>query len=300
MTNYGTAYAAPGTGDPLTIGRLLALVRRHWLVLLGTTLGAATLAALIAFWLTPVYRAEIVLVPNESSPAGGLQQLVGRIGSLGSLAGLTLGAGSGMRVESVAILRSRALAEEFIRQRDLMPTLYADDWDAESRRWTADPAPTLRGGVDDFVEDVRSVVEDRRSGLVTLSIEWTDPDMAADWANAYVAAANEVARRRAIEEATHMLKFLHEELGKTSVLGVQQGIYQLVETQINTIALANVRQEYAFRVVDPATAPDPDRPVRPIRPLIVALGAALGFGAMLLVLLLRTGPGRPEERPDGA
>jgi LPS O-antigen subunit length determinant protein (WzzB/FepE family) len=124
--------------------------------------------------------------------------------------------------------------------------------------------------------------------------------MAADWANAYVAAANEVARRRAIEEATHMLKFLHEELGKTSVLGVQQGIYQLVETQINTIALANVRQEYAFRVVDPATAPDPDRPVRPIRPLIVALGAALGFGAMLLVLLLRTGPGRPEERPDGA
>lgn len=300
MTDFSTAPNAPGSEEPLTIGRLLALVRRHWLALLGATLGAAALAAVVAFWLTPVYRAEVVLVPNESSPAGGLQQLVGRMGSLGSLAGLSLGAGGGMRVESVAILRSRALAEEFIRQRDLMPVLYADDWAAESRSWTVDPAPTLRGAVDDFVEDVRSVVEDRRTGLVTLSVEWTDPDLAADWANAYVAAANEVARRRATEEATHMLKFLHEELAKTSVLGVQQGIYQLIETQINTIALANVRQEYAFRVVDPATAPDPDRPVRPIRPLVIALGAVLGFGAMLLVLLMRTGAARPEEGRDDA
>jgi uncharacterized protein involved in exopolysaccharide biosynthesis len=153
--------------------------------------------------------------------------------------------------------------------------------------------------VEDFNEKVRFVFEDRRTGLVTLRIEWYEPEVAAAWANEFVAAANEAARRRAIEEAERTLKYLYDELAKTSVVGIQEGIYSLIETQINTIAVANVQSEYALRVVDPAVASDPDRFVRPIRPLVIALGALVGFSLGVLFVLVRRGPAPPREAGRG-
>jgi uncharacterized protein involved in exopolysaccharide biosynthesis len=45
--------------------------------------------------------------------------------------------------------------------------------------------------------------------------------------------------------------------------------------------LANVREEYAFRVVDPASVPDADKYVWPRRALILALGLVVsGMGAL--------------------
>jgi len=286
--------------DPLSLANLLTLSRRYWLLLTASALAAAGGAAVVAFSLTPVYRAEVVLLPNEVSAAGGgLAQLVGGMGALGSLAGISLPGGSSMRVESIATLNSRALTEAFIRSRNLLPVLYSRDWNSDMKAWATDDPPTLAGAVEDFNEDVRFVIEDRRTGLVTLRIEWTDPNLAARWANEFVAAANEAARRRVIDEANSTLRYLNAELGKTSVVGVQQGIYSLIETQINTIAMANVQEEYAFRVVDPAVPAEPDRFVRPMRPLIIVLGAIVGFGLTLLVLLIRTSaPGLRELTHD--
>jgi uncharacterized protein involved in exopolysaccharide biosynthesis len=40
--------------------------------------------------------------------------------------------------------------------------------------------------------------------------------------------------------------------------------------------LASVREDYAFKVLDLATEPDFDKPVRPNKPLIVLAGCILG------------------------
>lgn len=275
--------------DSLSLVNLLTLMRHHWLTLAASTLVAAAGAAVIAFWLEPVYRAEVLLSATEAStPGGSLAKLVGGMGALGTLAGISLPSGSSTRVESIATLKSRALAAEFIQTQNLLPVLYSRDWNPKTNTWTTDDPPTLARAVEDFNEDVRFVIEDRRTGLVTLRIEWADPELSARWANEYVAAANAIARRRAIDDANSTLRFLHAELAKTPVVGVQQGIYSLIEAQINTIAMANVQSEYAFRVVDPAVPAEPDKFVRPMRPLIIAVGAIVGFGLTLLVLLIRT------------
>lgn len=244
---------SPALQADLTLGGLLALFLRHWLPIGVTTVVAAGLAAWLAFWMTPIYRSEVVLSPTDHSGSGGtMAQLVGRIGSLGSLAGVGLGAGSSMRAESVAMLKSRALTEDFIRNRNLLPVLYAEQWDAQRGGWATLTPPTLAGAVEDFNEDVRSVIEDRRTGLVTLRMEWSDPALAATWANEYVAAANETVRKRAIADAERTLQYLDAELTKTRKVSVQQAIYSLIEQQINAIAVANVQEEFAFKVVDPA------------------------------------------------
>jgi LPS O-antigen subunit length determinant protein (WzzB/FepE family) len=56
--------------------------------------------------------------------------------------------------------------------------------------------------------------------------------------------------------------------------------------------LASVRQDYAFRTLDPALPPDVDAYVKPMRALIVALGlllgGVLGTGFVLLRGVLRS------------
>jgi len=44
--------------------------------------------------------------------------------------------------------------------------------------------------------------------MLTISVEWRDRDVAAQWANQLVAQLNEEMRQRAIDEATGMILYL--------------------------------------------------------------------------------------------
>ena len=61
----------------------------------------------------------------------------------------------------------------------------------------------------------------------------------------------------AINDATKSINYLREELNKTSVVELQQAIYRLLEkAQTKKIMLANVRDQYAFSVIDSAKVPE--------------------------------------------
>ena len=103
---------------------------------------------------------------------------------------------------------------------------------------------------------------------------------------------------RAIAEAQRSIDYLRREIKKTELVGVQTVIYRLVETQINNIMLAEVRDEYAFRVIDPAVAALPDDYVRP-KPLLMAIAAAflgLGLGVFLATMALLIARNRLERQ----
>ena len=59
----------------------------------------------------------------------------------------------------------------------------------------------------------------------------------------------------------------------------------MIETRLTEQMLANVRKEFAFRVIDPAVPSDVDEPYRP-KVLLNALAGAL-LGALLGLLLAR-------------
>ena len=110
--------------------------------------------------------------------------------------------------------------------------------------------------VKDFKEGVLTIREDKRTGLLTIDVDWEDPAVAAKWANGFVALANERLRTRAIDEATRNIAFLNAQIPQTSVVEVQRAIYNLIESETKTLMLANVRMEFAFTVIDPAVPPE--------------------------------------------
>jgi LPS O-antigen subunit length determinant protein (WzzB/FepE family) len=139
-----------------------------------------------------------------------------------------------------------------------------------------------------FDEQVRSITEDKKTGLVLLQVDWRDPAMAALWANTLVDRLNREMRARSLAQATKSLSFLNGELEKTTDTDTRMAINRLVEMQIRQRMLADVTEEYAFRIVDRATAPDKWDRIRPKRVLLAISGLIAGLVFGVLSVAIRT------------
>ena len=281
----------PTTRDQITLDAVFAAAwRRRWLMLACVVL-ATGLATAAAFVMKPKYLVEVVMIPVKADDArSALSSVVGQLGGLASLAGAAL-SGGGNKDENIEYLRSHDFTARFIEEEKLLPVLFAKKWDAQNGRWNVDDpedVPTISDGVR-LLDRIRTVQEERRTGLVRLSLKWRDREMAARWANLMVERVNRDLRARAIAEAQASIDYLNSELAKTGVVELRESLYRLYENQVKTIMFAKVRSQYAFKVIDPAYVPDADRYVQPKRlPMILigALGGLLG-GFVLVAFLLR-------------
>lgn len=253
---------------------LLRLLRQQRLLVASLSAVGAILAGILAFTTAPTFRAEVVVTEARDRGTGGLASLGNQLGSLASLAGLNLGGNLGGHAEYAAILDSRNLSEEFIKRKGLLPELEQ-----------ASGKKTLWLVVDYFHKAVLNIRKDMRKDVTTIAIEWTNPVIAARWANGYVALANELIRARAVEDASRNIAYLNEQIARTDVLELRKAMYSLVENEMKTLMAANGRADYAFEVVDPAVAPE--RKVGPHRLIQTLVGLVIGFAVGAVVAFIR-------------
>lgn len=276
-----------GEGDISFLEFWRALVGDWWLIGVIAALAAA-FSVTIALSLAPMYRAEVVIVEvGETRSGAGSAAMLAQFGGLAGLAGIDVAAFGDGSGRARAILNSRMLIEEFITRNELLPILFDNRWDSAAAGWSADSdkSPTLWLGVRRFFEDVRTVSEDPAAGVIRISVEWTDPGIAAKWANGLVDLANEIVRTRDLSDAERNVDYLNDEIARTNVVELRQVLYSLIESEMKTIMLANVKDEYAFAVIDPAVPPE----MRsfPHRSFLVMIGTVLGAFIALLVVLVR-------------
>jgi len=268
----------------VTLRDVVLLVRR----LAGAWVGGAVLGLVVAlaagFLMKPVYRATTVVIP-VSAKDGGIGALPGIVGQFSGIAGLSLG-DSTQKDEALAVLKSQLFTQSFIADQNLLPVLFADRWNADTNEWIEtdrDLIPTEWDAWMYFDREVRSILEDRDRGLVTIRVEWHDPVIAASWANSMVERVNEELRSRKLSQLEASLAYLQQELRNAEQVELRQAISRIMESQINERMLANAHREFAFRVIDPAVPPDSDQPERPKRLLLAVLGGIAGAFAGFLV-----------------
>jgi len=279
--------------DLINLADILRAIYAHRGLIIVITVSSTILAAVLAFVMTPVYRSKALLVPvSQEQENQGLSAIAGQFGGLAQLAGLNLGAGSSSsKDEAIALLKSRGFTGQFIQSENLLPILFERKWDPEQNGWKSDDPdeiPTLNDGIRLFDDKIRQVTEDRKTSLVTLTIDWKDRELAARWAQLLVERVNQSMRQRAIEESQRSLNYLNQELLKTEAAEVRQAIYRLIENQVKTIMWANVRDQYSFRVLDPPAVADKDDPVRPMRALMIVVGFLLGGFVSLVAVYFRS------------
>ena len=258
------------------------LWRGKWIVIAVTAVfavGSVTYALLAEEW----YRAEVLLAPAEAKSTSGLG---GQLGGLAALAGVSVGDGDS--AEALAVLKSRDFARSFIEDKNLLPVFFSEQWNPATNKWLGDdPAewPEIRDAVKYFQEKVLTASQDRQSGMVTLAVEWTDPEIAADWASTLVQRLNSRLRQGALAEAETNVAYLRSELAQTNVVTLQQSIGRLLESELQKLMLARGNEEFAFRTLDSASPPKERS--RPKRSLIAIIGTMLGGILGVLLVFVR-------------
>lgn len=237
---------------------------------------------------SPTYKIETLLAPEDSSSSSQiLSQLGSQLGAfgLGRFQGREQGSQGNV---SIAILQSRKFLGEFIARYNLLPEFFASRWDKEAAQWidNGDPQPTINDGFRKLTRGILMVEKHELTGFVTVSMQWKNAEQAHQWLMRLIADLNEDIRQRERDEATRSLQFLTDELTRTGLMDVQQVLHQLSLVELHKLTLANVREEFAFKIIDPPNLPDIDDPIWP-KPVLILLGSAffgLFFGVALAVV----------------
>ncbi|EOX3438097.1 GNVR domain-containing protein, partial [Vibrio cholerae] len=204
------------------------------------------------------------------------------------------------------VIKSRQFIQHFIEKYDILVPLMAskgwdlitnqliiDDavYDSQTQTWLREPQglrgakPTAQEAHEMFVKNILTVAGDKTSGLYTVSVSHYSPYIAQQWATWLVAEINQVMRERTIAESTQNLNYLQEQLQRTSVADMQATFYKLIEEQTKSLMLAEVQDEFVFKVVDPAVVPE--LKAGPKRALICVLGTLLGGMLGVAMVLVR-------------
>jgi uncharacterized protein involved in exopolysaccharide biosynthesis len=270
--------------EEISIKELITIVKKHGRFVVFFTLGMGLAAGIAAFIVPKWYEASTVLSPVSSTSGGLAGSATSQLGGLAALAGITVGSDS-KKSESLAFLQSNGLATMYIQSNNLLPILYAKRWDADLKSWKRkDDPPTLWKAAQYFKKNLRKVTSDTKTGIVTLTINWTDPVIAAVWANGLVHMANNYLRDKAIEESERNIAYLSAEATKTTVVEARQAIYTVLQNELNKSMIARGSEEYAFKVVDSAVTSE--KPASPIKVLWIFVGLFSGLSMSLGIIFV--------------
>ncbi|NKB31997.1 MAG: LPS O-antigen length regulator [Pseudomonadales bacterium] len=283
--------------DEINLWEIFSLLFSNKWQIIGITSAFAILSITYSLSVTEIYRAESLLAPAEFRQTN--NPLINQLGPAAGLIGVEVGSGVEDKVStSIAILESREFIRDFIERHNILVPLMAGRWSNQERRNIIDS--TVYNELEDewqidtptdwdayrVYSEILSVSENRESGMITISIEWHDPEQAQLWVNLMVEEINKIMKERDLEEANSAISYLQNQIGTTQLVEMQRVFYDLINSQMRVVMLADVRDDYIFRVIDPAVIPQ-DK-IRPRRALICVVGTLIGGLLAVLIVLVRS------------
>jgi uncharacterized protein involved in exopolysaccharide biosynthesis len=264
---------------------------------------AALVSVVVALSLPNIYQSTATLAPKSGDGTGGLSRLTSQYGGLASFAGINLGGlgGDGMSKSAIALEKMKSLSffEHHLYEEVLVDLMAVESWDPVTRqltyddeifdsnqkKWTREVRAPLKSKPSeqeahaDFLK-LFSVFEDKKNGLITISVEHQSPDVAKYWVDLIIDRVSEDLRSRDVRYAESSIRFLETQRERTSLVSLDEIFAQLIEDQTKTIMLANVSEDYVFEIIDPPISPE--MKISPNRKLICLVG--LLSGLMLAIL----------------
>lgn len=258
------------------IDLLMVLVKRKWLII-GLVFLTGVAAVLISLQMTNIYRSEATLAAREMEQSS-TKALTGALGGLGGIVATEFGLGGGSDADKIEVLlKSRRLAHLVVEKHDLLPILFKKIWDSDKKAWLESPAPTIQDAYNLISKNLLKVSRDRKTDVITLSIEHEDPDFARKMVDHYINELSEGLRAAVLKDAEENMRFLSAQLDRTTDPLLREKIYNMLAKEIEKDTFARAQTHYGFYVLDPPIAPDLDKKARPKRSLICVLSVVVAF-----------------------
>ncbi len=287
----------------IDLAKLFSVLWQAKRFILIFTSTAALTAVVIALLLPNIYKSEALLAPV--SDASGMN-MTSQLGSLASLAGINLGGqGQDNSVLALEIVQSREFLGKFIAKHDLFVAIMAakgwkrdsnelvideDIYNSLTKQWVREvnppyqPKPSLLETYE-VLSELISVNQEKTTGMVKISVQHYSPFLAKKMVDDLVKDLNEELRQRDLVQAQRSLDYLTAKVSETNVGELKTLLFSLIEEQTKTLMLANVRDEYVFKTVDPAVVAE--KKAKPKRALIVIGITMFAFFISCFVALVR-------------
>jgi len=289
--------------DEIDLRELFMVLWAGKIKIVAITAVFAVASVIYALSVPNQYKATALLAPAQQE-SGGLSGALGQLGGLASLAGVSIGGGESSESQiAQEIMKSWSFVEGFIADNDLAVEVYAaegwsrksnqlkidnDIYEVEAKSWLVEDDHTGKEGppsswqLFEAFSDKLSVSEDKKSGLVSVSIEYYSPQIAKQWLDLYISAINKHMQARQVEKVSNNISYLEAQIEKTSIAEMREVFYTIIEEQTKNKMVAEASPDYAFVAVSPSMVPEEKS--QPKRALICILGTLLG--GMLSVLLV--------------
>ncbi len=260
---------------------------------------------LVSLSIKNTYTSSAILAPTNQS-ANNLSQL-SQYSRVASLTGFSIGTSpENTRVEMIIEeVRSLNFFEDLIEEENLFFELVATNgwdetenkllidskiFDQASSKWVSkskfstNGKPSLQTAFRKYLSILTIVVNDS-NGFVTISIEHYSPYFAKKFLDHLIEEINEKSKMRDIESSKNTIIFLENEAKATQLNEVRAGISNLIEKNIEVIAIANSSPEYLLtKLSEPYVS---EIKSKPRRKLIVLLSTFFGLIFSLFFISFR-------------
>ena len=291
--------------DEIDLRELFGVLWGNKIKIIGITAVFAVVSVIYALSVPNQYKASALLAPAQQQ-SGGLSGALGQLGGLASLAGVSIGGGESSEAQvAQEIMKSWSFIEGFIADNDLAAEVYAaEGWSRESNQLKFDNdvyavktktwlvkndnigrlGPPTSWQLFKKFSEMLAVSEDKKSGLISISIEYYSPQIAKQWLDLYISSINKHMQARQVVKVSNNIEYLEAQIEKTSITEMQEVFYTIIEEQIKSQMLAEASPDYAFVAVSPSMVPEEKS--QPKRALICILGTLLGGILSVLTVLV--------------
>lgn len=287
--------------DEINLLNYWRVIHKRQKLIIRVVVATVLVTVVISLFMTNIYQAKAVITPITPKESGtgssALSALALQFGGLPGIAlpGIALPGGSSA-AEIVNLLKSNILREKVLQRYQLLPILFYKEWDTEKKDWKrsislnpvvflgklvrGDDVPDVWDGLRKL-DKIIEINQNIRENVITIMVDYYDPEMAAKMVEYFLTTLTDHMSSEAKRVAMINRQYLEEQLGKTADPLIKQKIYNLIAQQVETSMMTEVKENFAFKMIDPPKVPD--KKIKPKRILIALLSfvAAVFLGVFL-------------------
>ncbi len=279
-----------------------------WKTVMVTALVA--IAAMVIYLNLAIYKFTATVKLTTTQSSSGLGSQLGSLGALASIASVRLPQGAGEQnfLNFSQSLVSRSTAEGLMARPDLLHVIFENEWDPQSRRWTAPHGAvkaiatigrTLLGlpvfpyrvpdaaRLQDYLEKNVTIAEDTRKPIIAMSYSNKDPKFAAALLTALTSIDDETLRRKSLARSKDYIAYLEDQFKIVQLAESRTALAAVLGEQEKLRMLASARAPFAAEPVSDIGVSDQPTTPKPVLFLIAAAVAGLILG--VLATLVRAG-----------
>ena len=163
-------------------------------------------------------------------------------------------------------------------------------YDVKTNSWLRDytypqqQIPSAQESYEIFIEEHLNLIEDKKSGFITLTIKHKSPFVAKQWVELIVNQINGFYRLKDKLESEKAVNYLNQQISLTSLSEIKEALAQLLQEQIKKLTLIEANEFYVFDYIDPPAVKE--KKSEPRRALICIIGTILGGMLSILLVLI--------------